>query len=137
MSPVEPGRHYRGGEGSLGRATSWNCPTCGSAQSGPLEAGCVTCGAGTPEEAARAAAATAAAKVNPELLRQMTVGAADLHTAALAAPLTGRARLTLARALAHYAEYGAPTTQELTRAQCLAWGRYIAQALDEGEQTNG
>ena len=39
-------RHYDGP--TLGPIVAWNCPSCGVENTGPLEQGCVHCGAGKP-----------------------------------------------------------------------------------------
>jgi hypothetical protein len=54
MSPVTSSRHYTGP--GLGEATMWNCPACAAENSGPLEEGCRSCGAGRAQ-ASRAGAA--------------------------------------------------------------------------------
>lgn len=47
MSPVSVGnRHSSQGAPPKG----WNCPSCGSANAGPLELGCAVCGSGKPGE---------------------------------------------------------------------------------------
>lgn len=46
MGAVGGSRHYDGG--GIGPLAGWDCPACGTAQSGPLEAGCASCGSGRP-----------------------------------------------------------------------------------------
>jgi hypothetical protein len=46
MSPVGGSRHYQGG--GLGQVGIWGCPSCGADNTGPLEQGCSSCGAGKP-----------------------------------------------------------------------------------------
>jgi hypothetical protein len=46
MSPVGGSRHYAGA--GLGQVGLWGCPSCGEDNVGPLEQGCVHCGAGRP-----------------------------------------------------------------------------------------
>lgn len=132
--PVTPGsRHYRAGDrdpDGLGTGP-WNCPACGTSQTTPMARGCLSCGAGTPEAAERAKAAGAASLVRPQDLQLMLCGAADLHTATAFPNLDRKARLTLAKALAHYAETGTPTNDELSRVFTLAWGRAVFAALGD------
>ncbi len=134
--PVEPGRHYTGGRLPVG---AWKCPSCGTEHTTPFEKGCGACGAGTPEQVERALAERQAAELPDASLYPALVGVADGHTALLAAVLTHRARLSVARALAHYADTGTPGTDELSRAQLLTWARKIVGALDQedDEDTHG
>ena len=46
MSPVGGSRHYQGA--GLGQIGIWGCPGCGEDNEGPIERGCVHCGAGKP-----------------------------------------------------------------------------------------
>lgn len=46
MSPVGGSRHYQGA--GLGQVGIWGCPSCGDDNTGPIEQGCVHCGAGRP-----------------------------------------------------------------------------------------
>jgi hypothetical protein len=44
--PVGGSRHYQGA--GLGQVGLWGCPSCGADNTGPLEQGCSSCGAGRP-----------------------------------------------------------------------------------------
>lgn len=46
MGEVGGSRHYAGA--GLGRPALWECPACGTLNTGPIEQGCPSCGSGKP-----------------------------------------------------------------------------------------
>lgn len=134
--PVDPsyGRHYRGAPDREMQAGAWKCPSCGQSNTTPLEDGCPGCLAGTQEEVERARAVKLEKPLSVEDLAKFIVEGVVANNVdrdiVLLKELKERARLTLARALAHYGETGAPTPSELTRMQCLGWGRALADTID-------
>lgn len=135
MSPVTGGGVWDGGRDPSLRPANWVCPTCKAANTGPLEAGCVSCGAGTPQQAEASVAARQALQMTDEQLRGYLIDQGDLHTAMLQLVLSRRARLTVARALAAYAETGTPhVTEEIPKAAVLTWARKIASTMDEEDR---
>ena len=139
MGIVGGPRHYGGAHGNVGGApgqpTKWRCPSCRGENLSIMEEGCPQCGAGTLAQAEEARSRRVS-RVDPTdvaraVLGQPTASVSDLTMVRnCLAPI---AQLTLARALAHYAEHGVPQTkgegQELTRAMILGW----AIAMDPPE----
>lgn len=121
-------KKFRGG--GLGSPGEWKCPACGGTQAGPIEAGCVQCGAGTEAQREKVAAEKAAQVLEQSALAALLVDeAVELDAQgdiALQRGWTEGARLTIARALAHYAEFGQPGPGELSKPQVLQWARLIA-----------
>lgn len=126
MGTIGGPRHYTGG--GTGAPYKWPCPTCHAENVTPLEAGCPQCGAGTPGQAV-------AAKTAP-----LTIGVAELaaHIVEdqdvapeywLALPgLTEAAKVTVAVALARYAELATATTSDQLRTDiALAWARRLME----------
>lgn len=66
-------RHYDGA--TLDPIVAWNCPSCGVENTGPLEQGCVHCGAGKPGYKVRVPAPTA---VSPQTITS-GFAAAEVH----------------------------------------------------------
>lgn len=145
-------RHHRGpGQGG---GIPWTCKRCGNLNMGPLGQGCPTCGAGTAEENNRALAAVKAAEADHAQQQEDAAVAASRVTAQqLIQGLTTReaqqavggtywvdlpaltpaARLTVATALAFYAEQAESfTTEEIARGLALAWAQHLHR-LGEGE----
>lgn len=128
-------RHYKGGKldpeglGTIA-GTGWTCPTCKALNAGPVEAGCGSCGAGTAAQAEAAKIARQGALVKDDRLQELLCGKADLHTAVALPGLEPRARMTIARALAHYAETSTPGPDELPRVAILTWARRVMEAVD-------
>jgi len=130
--PGPGSRHYQGAE-SARSIINWKCSSCGANQVSRFEDGCPSCGAGT---AAQAAAAQAPPGIPLERLRDEIVGPAPEVSAdyfLALTPLRLPARMSVAAALAHYADHGGqPTNDELPRQVSLAWARWLmAQALEE------
>lgn len=124
--PVE--RNHRGWTGATDPALArgaWKCPTCQTQQTTPVEAGCPNCGAGTVEQAEAASRDRMVATVDLGLLRRLALNPEEDTAEFGLVALTPRARLTIARALAHYADFGMPSTKELNKGECLAWAREI------------
>jgi len=124
-------RHYSGPETAT-RVIPWQCNACGNKNVSRFEDGCPGCGAGTPAQAARVQPTR---EVGLERLREEIVSGAVGEVTAdyflFLAPLTPRARVSVAAALAHYAEQGSPTNDELPRAVSLAWARRLLAAALE------
>lgn len=135
MGLVGGSRFYSGGRGAsgetLGQPTAWTCPTCRNKNLSVVTDGCPQCGAGSPAEAAEAASRRTQV-VDPDtvakaVLGQPTATVTDLQQVRVCFGTV--AQLTLARALAHYAEHGAPALSgdgvELPRPVILAWARLM------------
>jgi hypothetical protein len=110
---------------------AWKCPSCGQSNTTLVEDGCPGCLAGTQEEVERAKAKQLTDAVTAEDLAKFVVGSiliAEYTTPenAVGLPdLNERGRLTIARALAHYSEHGAPSASELSRHQIMSWARLL------------
>lgn len=132
MGVIGGDRHYKGPTGE--QPAEWRCPTCRSAHVTPPQLGCPTCGAGTKEQAEEARARV------PQELSAAVVARAVMGESAIPAnmdawarDLSAVAQLTLARALAFYAEHGTPVVSgegvELPRPVIVGWARMIDAAL--------
>lgn len=126
-------RWYRGSEAKKG-GYKWTCPACGVDQVSPLEQGCPSCGAGTPAQAEQARAAGGAGRITHDQLLTAVVAAET--QAAVAGDyflrlegLTPKARLSIMAALAHYADHGDLSLEELPRQVLLAWSHDLRRVL--------
>lgn len=122
MGNVGGPRHYQGP--GLGAPVSWNCPTCGTPHTTPLEAGCPVCLA----EDARRVVAIAGAVTNLDVLATeiLLLREGDTSEMIQLPQLTEPARQSLAAALAHYVEHGAPDASLLPRNVLIGWARELA-----------
>lgn len=115
-------RHYHGPTSP--EAHKWVCPACHAENVGRrVEDGCGVCGVGTPEQQARAAASKVADAITDEQIVDRVYAMAMTHP--LLEYLEPAAQNTLLAALAHYAEFGAPTADMLDVATTLAWARLL------------
>lgn len=130
----ENGRHFQGR--GLGSPGLWKCRSCGTENGTPMEKGCPSCGTGTPEQAEQAKRAPKFV-ISGERVIKETVNEAyttepsdpsPMHTCVLPM-LTEKARITVAVALAHFADHGDPNNDQLPRAVIHAWARVIADDL--------
>ena len=129
------GRHYTGPKDAALTPSAWKGPAGGNPNTTPFEKGCPGCGAGTAEQAERAARNQMADQVDLGRLFTLVVTDITEETSLALETLSARARLSLARALAHYADFGAPSPQELNRGELLAWAREIDRRLAESTET--
>lgn len=112
------GRHYQGPETQVPYA--WTCPRCGTRNVTPLEDGCPGCGAGTAAEQDRL---RREAKADPDGTEE--VGQLPESFLVGFTSLPERHRLTIARALAHYADHGGLSFEELSKRGTLALARMV------------
>lgn len=111
----------------------WKCPTCRTEYATPLSSGCPRCqptieAERLAAEQARTQAGVDEATLLQAILRVPTSGHARQSLRAMG--LTMRARRTLYRALASYAEQRA-NPDDLPRGQVLGWARLLSQAEAE------
>lgn len=126
-------RQYTGRD-SAPTAIKWKC-ACGAENVSRFEDGCPACGAGTPQIAV---AAPPLAVPDHRLIEEIVGEEAARLAAAgywLGLPfLTGKARMSIAVALAHYADHGAPpSVAELPRVIAQGWARRLAASVEEDE----
>lgn len=136
MGQVGGPRHYGGAKPRELTEAAWECKACGTTHLTPMANGCPSCGNGTAQQAEAARRAPKGHGISDErLLKEVVAPRAgensDLLETAVCLGLTGKARITLAVALAHYADHGQPSIEELPRGVILAWGQKIASTIDD------
>lgn len=119
---------FEGGVLQKGRPTAeaykWRCPTCGNEWTTPLEQGCPRC-----KETAEAIPRHQDIPLAP--LMEKVLRRPDGQFAAQSirgGGLSLKARRSVMRALAFYAEAAALHSDELTRQEALSWARLLNQA---------
>lgn len=129
----EHGRHFGGRKPAVG---AWVCRACGAEHFTPMEQGCPACGAATPkqaEEARKPKVTIPRDRVIREVVTpDWTSEVNDPTLAGIVVELpmmTEKARITVAIALAHYADHGDPNNDQLPRAVIQAWARLIADSI--------
>lgn len=127
--------HYDGPKPPTG---PWKCRACGTEHLTPLEQGCPSCGAGTPEQAEQARRRGPQFVIPKDRILAETIDsfwAAEIggyftqDEIAVLKMLSEKARITVAVALAHYADHGDPNNEQLPRAIITAWARLISDSI--------
>jgi hypothetical protein len=134
--PESPSGASSGGAIRLPSAPmEWACNACGEKQTGPFEAGCQKCGNGTQRPQVVASAATQG--ITDERLVDALFGdqpVAASHWDLRLHMLTRAARLSIAVALARYADDGEFSNEMLPRVVTRAWAQRIFQAVEAEDQ---
>lgn len=136
--PVGGSRFYDGRTPEAG-GYAWECKTCGTSHTTPFEKGCPACGTGVPVAAAPAKVETIdVERLKREILNAFWTaevsGSFTPEQLAALPVLSKAARISIAIALAHYADHGAqPSNEELSRYMARMFGRYLMQQIEAEE----